>query len=75
MAAGLAEADAELAPRITPALIDEVVALVPEAWLADEPGFADAQAHRRAYADYLHRRVQSPRAFVEEALHARSLAV
>jgi len=75
LAARLAEADAELAPRITPALIDEVVALVPEAWLADEPGFADAQAHRRAYADYLHRRVQSPRAFVEEALHARSLAV
>ena len=50
-------ADAELAPRVTPDLLTEVVALVPDRWLADEPGFAGVTDVRRAYVDRLAARV------------------
>ena len=51
------EADEELAPLVTDALVAEVLALVPDVWLAEEPGFDDPDAVRAAYADHLHRRV------------------
>ncbi|MDX3574020.1 HipA family kinase [Streptomyces sp. ID05-47C] len=43
-------AAAELAPRITAGLLDEVTAEIPDDWLTDEPGFATPDALRRAYA-------------------------
>ncbi|MEY9989733.1 hypothetical protein ABIE67_001765 [Streptomyces sp. V4I8] len=43
-------AAAELAPLVTEESLAEVTAEIPEAWLADEPGFASADALRRAYA-------------------------
>jgi hypothetical protein len=46
-------ADAELAPRVTRALLREVVGLVPDAWLAGEPGFAGPGAVREAYVTHL----------------------
>ncbi len=59
-------ADAELAARLTPAVLREVLALVPDAWL---PG--DAAARRAAYTSYLAARVEAPRPFIEEILRAR----
>lgn len=49
----VAAADAELAPRVTPALLRAIVAEVPDAWLLDEPGFASADAQRDAYVAFL----------------------
>ena len=49
-------ADGDLAPRITAELLEQVVALVPDVWLDDEPGFDSAQAVRAAYVDHLLRR-------------------
>ncbi|MFB8270567.1 HipA family kinase [Streptomyces sp. NPDC055955] len=49
----VAAAAAELAPRLTDELLAEVTADVPDAWLADEPGFDDPDAVRRAYAAVL----------------------
>jgi len=46
-----------LAPRVTDALLAEVLALVPDAWLTDEPGFGSADEVRQAYADRLLARV------------------
>ncbi|GGW58641.1 MULTISPECIES: HipA family kinase [Streptomyces] len=46
----IAAAAAELAPRITAGLLDEVTAEIPDAWLTDEPGFDTPDALRRAYA-------------------------
>ncbi|WP_217209625.1 HipA family kinase [Streptomyces sp. AC550_RSS872] len=43
-------AAAELAPFVTEELLAEVTSEIPEVWLADEPGFASADALRRAYA-------------------------
>jgi hypothetical protein len=50
-------ADAELAPRITEELLRGVVELVPQRWLADEPGFDGPDAVRAAHvAQVLSRR-------------------
>ncbi|MER5636557.1 HipA family kinase [Kitasatospora sp. NPDC002227] len=46
-------ADAELAPRVTAELLREVVALVPDTWLADEPGFDSVEQVREAYVHHL----------------------
>ncbi|MFF4033639.1 HipA family kinase [Streptomyces sviceus] len=46
----LATAAAELAPRVTEDLLAEVTAEIPDAWLADEPGFDTPDELRKAYA-------------------------
>ncbi|MCX3063005.1 HipA family kinase [Streptomyces beihaiensis] len=46
-------ADAELAPKVTEDLLREVLDLVPDEWLTDEPGFATPGAVRAAYVRYL----------------------
>ncbi|MEW2633891.1 HipA family kinase [Streptomyces sp. NPDC048389] len=45
----MAAAAAELAPQVTEELLTEVVADVPDEWLAGEPGFDSADALRRSY--------------------------
>ena len=71
-AGALAAADARLSLLLTPEVIGQIVALIPDEWLADEPCFADKAAHRQAYADYFVRRLQAPRAFAEEAARAHA---
>ena len=71
----LAAADVELSARVTPALLDQIVGAVPEVWLGDDPHFASHAEHRAAYITYLLNRLEAPRAFVEEALHARAQLV
>ena len=73
-AGSIAEADERLAPRIDAALLASILAMVPDEWLAPEAGLEDADAHRRAYLDYLRRRLAAPRHFVEEADVARIAA-
>jgi len=55
---------------LTDAVIEDVVAVVPESWLQGEAAFADVPAHRRAYIDYLKRRRDARAAFVQEAMRA-----
>ena len=74
-ASSLDEADAAMTARITPALIRDVVALIPDPWLASDKAFAAPAQAREAYAQHLSRRLQSPRAFLEEAKRARSMLV
>ncbi|MFG2029802.1 HipA family kinase [Streptomyces sp. NPDC048825] len=57
-------ADAELAPRVTERLLREITAEVPDAWLADEPGFATPDELREAYTGYLHARVRASAAWL-----------
>jgi hypothetical protein len=70
LANALEPVDAELAERLTPAVIEAIVGLIPDSWLAGSPGSADG-AGRAAYVRYLTDRLAAPRAFVEEALRAR----
>ncbi|MFE5814454.1 HipA family kinase [Streptomyces sp. NPDC056479] len=57
-------ADAELAPRVTEELLRAIVAEVPDAWLADEPGFETPDAAREAYVAHLHARVRASAAWL-----------
>jgi hypothetical protein len=62
-AGSIDEADARLAPRVTPALLEDVAAAVPDAWLDGDD--------RQLYVDYLRGRLEAPRAFVVEAEERR----
>lgn len=57
-------ADAELAPKVTEELLRRIVAEVPDAWLADEPGFATPDEAREAYVAHLHARVRASAAWL-----------
>ena len=72
-AGALPEADARLSPQVTPELIDEIVKLIPDDWLVDEQLFGGANQQRGVYIEYLLKRLQAPREFLEEAIRARSL--
>jgi hypothetical protein len=62
-AASLFDADARLAPQVTPELLEDVVAAVPTEWLGgDDPPM---------YVEYLLGRLAEPRAWVDEAEAAR----
>jgi hypothetical protein len=59
----IAEADARLAPQVTPELLEEIAGAVPAEWLDG--------GDRAIYVAYLRGRLESPRTFVEEAERAR----
>jgi hypothetical protein len=71
----LDEADAAMTQRVTPALIRDVVAQVPNEWLSDDRAFATPDLVRDAYVQHLTRRLQAPRAFLEEARRARATLI
>jgi hypothetical protein len=62
-ASSVLAADARLAPLATREVVEQVAAAVPDVWLEGED--------RRMYVDYLTRRLEGPRAFVQEAEDAR----
>jgi hypothetical protein len=62
--AGLPAMDAELAPRVSEGLLEEVVAEVPDAWLEPVPGAQTADAVRRAYVEFLTARVDGGRTWL-----------
>jgi hypothetical protein len=74
-AASLRESDSKLGARLTPALITNVVSMVPDAWLSGPSPFHSREQWRAAYIEYLVRRLTGPHLFVEEAIRARSLLV
>jgi hypothetical protein len=63
VASSIADADAELAPRVDRTLLDRVTGMVPEAWLEGATGMD--------YADDLSARMEEPRAWVAAAEEAR----
>jgi hypothetical protein len=73
-AAPIPEADDRLAPLVTPGLLTDIVAAIPDAWLAGDPAFASVAQNRAAYVTYLLARLAPPREFVEEAERARIAA-
>jgi hypothetical protein len=71
-ASALAAAGEALAIRLGGGAIARAVAEVPDAWLADEPRFPDAAAHRAAYVAHLERRLGAAPIFLQEAERARA---
>lgn len=74
-ASDLAAADAALGPRLGPALLEQIVAAVPDDWLAHDTPFVSPAAQRAAYVDYLLSRLAAAPVFVEEAQRARAQLV
>lgn len=64
--------DAILRPRLTPDVIAQVLALVPEAWWPLGRRWEHATQARAALQMYLEQRLQDPRAFVAEVARART---
>lgn len=71
-AEALREADASLGPLLTAEMLRGVVGLVPDEWLAEEPGFGDAGEVRSAYVSYLTGRLEEPRGWVRALEDARA---
>jgi hypothetical protein len=73
-AGSIEAADGRHAERIDRSLLTDLVDALPDAWLPDDRVIGDADAQRRGYVRYLTQRLEAPRAFVEEAEHARTAA-
>ena len=73
---GIPAADASLAPLLTPESLREIVAPIPDGWLAPEAGFETAEAVREAYVSYLSSRLGEPRVWARalEEVRRESLA-
>ncbi|MCL4813486.1 MAG: aminotransferase class I and II [Vicinamibacteraceae bacterium] len=67
----LEDEDERMARVLTEDVIEEIVRLVPDAWLADGANAPAADRVRAAYRRYLVDRLTPPRGFVEEAARAR----
>lgn len=70
-AGAIREADAALAPLLTPDVLRDIVGLIPDAWILDEPGFGSTEEVRSAYVTYLSGRLREPRAWVGALEEAR----
>ena len=74
-ASELAAIDAAMAERLTPEAVEAVIEAIPQSWLGDVPLFPTVGEHRAAYRQYLQRRLEPPRKWVEEAIDARALLI
>jgi len=70
-AGALEKVDQALTTAIDDEVIKTVVELIPDDWLQDTSPFSTPAENRQAYVQYLTRRLETPRRFVEEAIRAR----
>jgi hypothetical protein len=68
-------ADEVAQSRLTPDLIAEIVALIPDDWIDTGPAADRPIGTRQDYVDFLTRRLEAASVFVEEAERARTGAV
>jgi hypothetical protein len=68
----LADVDAQMRSLFTEDTFASMVRLIPDSWLADDPGFEGRAAQRQAYLNYFTARMKSSEVFVQEAIRARS---
>ena len=69
-ASEVGKVDASMSSKLHRDVFRDIVASIPDEWLASDPSYATPSSRRDAYVDYLDARVQSPRAFAEEAARA-----
>lgn len=74
-ASALEEAHVAMLARITPEVVGDIVALIPDALLRGDGTFSSAAEYRTAYREYLLRRLQAPHLFFDEVKRARALLV
>ncbi|MEX2551500.1 MAG: aminotransferase class I and II, partial [Actinomycetota bacterium] len=71
-ASDIQAADERLSGMLSESLIREVVDLVPEVWLSDPAYAGGSTEQREAFVRFLVDRLNGNRAFVQEAINARS---
>jgi hypothetical protein len=71
-ASRIEEIDADMKSRFNEEKIAAIVGLIPDAWLADDPGFDSKAQQRDAYLNFFKVRLASSGVFVQEAMHARA---
>jgi hypothetical protein len=64
--------DAHMRQNLSAAKLGEIVDLIPDSWLPDDPGFAHKDAQRSTYLDFFVERLKYSKVFVQEAVRARS---
>jgi hypothetical protein len=74
-ATALEAADAAMVSKITEQEVRRIVDLVPDDWLLGNSSFKTVAENRQAYVEYLLRRLDEPRNFVEEAIRVQSVRV
>jgi hypothetical protein len=74
LASELPQVSGEFIERLTPTVIERIVAEIPDLWLS-ETSDAGRSDERNAYLQYLTRRLMPPHEFVLEAQRARALLV
>ena len=74
-ASQLDAADTALKPRLTDTILRDIINLIPDVWLVNEPSFGDPLEHRAAYVAYLLSRREASPIFVQEAKNARAKLV
>jgi hypothetical protein len=52
--------------------LENIVGLIPDEWLPDDPGFDGKAGQREAYLNFFALRLKSSNVFVEEAIRARA---
>jgi len=70
-ASALETVDQSMTASITEDVIKGIVDLVPDDWMKNNSPFSSTAENRQAYVQYLTRRLEEPRHFVEEAIRAR----
>lgn len=70
-ASSIVDAEARLAPRVTEALLRDLVDALPDVWLPPDRAVGDAAGQRDAYVRYLLTRLDGSDGFTEEAERAR----
>jgi hypothetical protein len=71
----LKAADAWSRPRLTRAVLETILADVPDDWLVPEPAAATPAEKRAGYLKYFLARLDAAPLFIEEAMHARARLV
>jgi hypothetical protein len=71
IANALEAADEAMTASISEEVIKGIVELIPDEWLKENSQFSTVEENRRAYVEYLTRRLEEPRRFVEEAIGAQ----
>lgn len=74
-ASALEAVDGPMASMINENGIREIVELVPDDWMYGDSRFSTTAQNREAYIEYLLRRLEEPRYFLEEAIRARAVQV
>jgi hypothetical protein len=74
-ATALPEAEATLRARLTPEVLERVVASIPDEWLGTEESFSSREAHRAGYLAWLRERLAVASLFIQEAERARAQLV